>query len=759
VSEFAARTLTEVTSVTSGHDDSEPKTPSIIRSDGRFSCVVDEHPRFHLDALRWFASLTEVAGVIPGDLMVHVVGSESSEVLLYLKAQGVTVRTVEPFDPRSPHCNKIAGALRLADDPIDGMVILCDTDLAVLEDPRRLELPSGAVAGKPVDAPVPPMEVILDIFVASGLDPPPRVRLPWGPNAWTVSGNNNGGLYLVPAPLLPRVACSWARSARWLLDRIELLQEWAIYVDQVAMALALTAEGIESVALDVRWNTPTHDLSRIPPDAPEPAILHYHQEVDRAGLLLPTASGSIDHQIAVANRAIAQVWQRVHPSRTHREWLRLIDGAPNVEHADPDVRTILSELIEVLQPASVLEVGCLDSNFTKGLMIGHHVGIDGSDDVVRRARAAEPDGRFVVGTLAEHHIEADLTVCLGELMLSIEVAEYRTLVELLWKASRRALLISGYEDPNSISDTDTQFHEPLSVTLHHVAPNAEIYPVKHDGRVATFVALKSPVDKHPRDYVASTLAPLVARHPNPLSLVTLRLHARRTTGFYPDHAPRLWEYPVVAGLVADHLPPGSRLLDVGAGVTPLAPFLTSQGYTIDTVDPSETIRTWPPQPDWNEWDFLDYGTAGLAHRSWNCTVGELPVRPTFDGAYSVSVIEHVPAESRRALLADMSARTRLGGLVVLTIDLLRGGDDLWNRNLGVEVEDFDTHGSFQDVIAECAAVGLELFRDDVVRDWGDTRVDIGLLAMRQTRPPLSRRWRGIGQGILSRVRARERQTR
>ena len=32
---------------------------------GVFSCVVDQHPRFHLEALRWFASLTTVAGVDP----------------------------------------------------------------------------------------------------------------------------------------------------------------------------------------------------------------------------------------------------------------------------------------------------------------------------------------------------------------------------------------------------------------------------------------------------------------------------------------------------------------------------------------------------------------------------------------------------------------------------------------------------------------------------------------------------------------------
>ena len=329
-----------------------------------------------------------------------------------------------------------------------------------------------------------------------------------------------------------------------------------------------------------------------------------------------------------------------------------------------------------------------------------------------------------------------------------------TVVELAWRTTRQALVVSGNEDPDSGRDPALEFHEPLSATLRQVAPTAEIYPVASNPSVTTFVVLRAPEDNHPRDYAPGTLAPLVGRHPDPLSLITMRLHARRTTGFYPDHAPRLWEYPVVAQLVAEHLPPGSRLVDLGAGVTPLAPFLTSRGYVIDTVDPSPIIRTWPPQPEWNEWDFLDYGAAGLARYSWNCVLGDLPTRPPFDGIYSISVIEHVPATVRRALLADISARTRLGGLVVLTIDLVRGGDALWNLNLGVEVEEPTKHGTLQEVTEECAAVGLELFREDVVRDWGETRVDIGLLALRQTEDRTNGRWRTTKRHVLSRIQRR-----
>jgi hypothetical protein len=289
---------------------------------------VDADPRFHLDALRWYAALTAVAGVAPDDLFVHVVGRGSSDVLAFLRSRGVAVRSVDCFDVRSPHCNKISGALRLAEDGIEGVVVLCDTDVAVLEDPRGLDLDPRSLAGKVVDAPVPPLNVVHRIFAAAGLTAPPPVRLPWGADEWTVSGNNNGGLYLVPSSLLPAVASAWADWARWLIERMELMEEWSKHVDQVSMALALQSEGVTSFPLDVRWNTPVHDPTRIPPDPPVPAVIHYHEEVDRHGLVRRTGKVPIDERIDALNTAVRQVWIEAAPHGTHAAWARPSEPTP-----------------------------------------------------------------------------------------------------------------------------------------------------------------------------------------------------------------------------------------------------------------------------------------------------------------------------------------------------------------------------------------------------------------------------------------------
>jgi SAM-dependent methyltransferase len=155
---------------------------------------------------------------------------------------------------------------------------------------------------------------------------------------------------------------------------------------------------------------------------------------------------------------------------------------------------------------------------------------------------------------------------------------------------------------------------------------------------------------------------------------------------------------------------------------------------VDTVDPSDIHRTWPPEPDWNEWGYLDYAEAGLAHRSWNRPLGELPKSSVFDGVVCVSVIEHIPATGRRALLKAMAARVRPGGVMVLTVDLKPGGMELWNRNMDQIVDKPGRHGTFQDLIAEGSNSGFELVRSETVRKWGDVEVEIGLIVMRRNGP-------------------------
>lgn len=288
--------------------------------DGLISCVIDEDPEFHLEALRWFATATRLASVPPSALRIHVIGDIDSDVVRWLVREGVVVRHVDRFDVRSPHCNKISGALSIAEERFSGVIVLTDADIGFLEDPRALEFAHGSLAGKIVDGPNPRGERLENVFRAAGLPVPGRLRPDFDDSDFTVEGNLNGGFYAMRGPVLSKLAPAWARWARWLLERPELLGESATFTDQVGMALALVSEQVPWHPLGARWNTPTHMAEWLPAHVEPPAIIHYHKEVEPTALLARRGHQVVDRAIDVVNDAVAHVLNTYFPSETFREW-------------------------------------------------------------------------------------------------------------------------------------------------------------------------------------------------------------------------------------------------------------------------------------------------------------------------------------------------------------------------------------------------------------------------------------------------------
>jgi hypothetical protein len=284
-------------------------------SRGVFSCVVDVDPRFHLEALRWYATLSLVVGVDPSELVVHAVGGSETAALGYLRQRGVSVVDVEVFDERSPHCNKIAGASSLARLGVDGVVVLTDTDVVLVEDARGLALGTNEVGFRSVGAGNPPLDVLERLFEAAGVKTPERVPIEFAstPGQRTLSGHGNGGLYAAPGSILPMLTAAWERWARWVLEHRHLLENWSTFVDQVAMTLTLAELDIRPRPLGLEWNFPTNNPRRIPARPPVPAALHYKDNVTEEGLLGPSGSPVVDRRIALANKAIAQVWAEACP--------------------------------------------------------------------------------------------------------------------------------------------------------------------------------------------------------------------------------------------------------------------------------------------------------------------------------------------------------------------------------------------------------------------------------------------------------------
>jgi SAM-dependent methyltransferase len=470
-------------------------------SNGTFSCVVDTDPRFHLDALRWFAALTRVAGVSPRDLVVHAVDGSESDALDYLRARGVRVHAIQTFDPRSRHCNKVAGAVALAaSGNVDGLAVLTDTDVIIAKDPRALRIPEMSIGAKIVDAPNPPLDVLAVAFEAAGLKLPRVVQADFDHSAPTIAGNGNGGIYLVPGPLLPRLASAWSRWARWLLDN-GTLGAYLFFTDQVAMSMALVEEEIAPFPLGREWNFPTHVPEWVSPGAKTPGVVHYHARVEPTGLISTTREPILDEVIARANAAIAKTWHDAFPNRTFWEWRyrsnpALGSGVGSRGAPLAAKQRLLAEVVATVRPASVLDVGCGDGEAARGLLLYGYTGLDVSEEAIRLARLTRPEGTFQVGTIANRIGQADLTICLDVLIHQSSPSEYRDMVTALLRAATRVLLVSGYQRPPLSDSPMVHFHEPLSVTVKRADPRVECHALREEHEITTLAVVKPPFQQN-----------------------------------------------------------------------------------------------------------------------------------------------------------------------------------------------------------------------------------------------------------------------
>ena len=270
---------------------------------GRIVCVAEADQRFRDQTIRWFLSLTQSAKVPVERLSLVFAGvSEPPAWSMPFRRAGLDIGTVSRFDGRSPHCNKIE-ALTYAMKLTTGPVVVTDCDVAFLEDPLGFPQATDAVSAKPVDRSNPPLRILDAVLREADLPKPRTTRIAAKPWQRTYQGNCNGGLTIVGPGIAGRFSERFAFRARWLLDRRELLEAWAVHIDQVAMFLAIVDLRLRVVPLSTRHNFPMH---RRPPLLPvSPAALHYHDRVDGQGALLPVGRSAVDGRIHEVNRIYA----------------------------------------------------------------------------------------------------------------------------------------------------------------------------------------------------------------------------------------------------------------------------------------------------------------------------------------------------------------------------------------------------------------------------------------------------------------------
>jgi len=677
-----------------------------------YSCVVDGAGPYPYQATLLVRSLIELAGVAPGEIVAHIVTGADPAVARELGRHGVATRSVAPFG--HPYCNKLQQLRHLAERPADRTILL-DTDIFAL---RPLDLPaSDAIQGKIVDVALPPLRVIRGIAAEAGLEiPPARTDLR---GEETVAGNFNGGLYVIPGPLLAPLADGWERWARWCLERLPLFESWTAHVDQIAFAFAVRELGLPIAPLGRAWNMPTHQG---PADVEEPVrLLHYHRHVDEDLELRPTGGPGVDAEIARANEAIRRWRLENGTGPLFRQAREATEGRARSGGRDgagrERLRATLRHVIRHLEVRSVVAVGAADPEILRE--IDAEVAITVADRV--------GDEPAVSGIIVSPAPLADLAVCLDHLPHLVDPESYRSAVAKTVASGRTASLLSGFDAPPPGGPGSRRFHEPLIETIRRL-PGVAAIPLAMDGDAVVYLVMADREDDHPRQIGAATLTRAVALgRADPGLLLECLATSRRELGFFPDHAPRCIEYPWVLERVRRS---GERLrvADVGAGVNVLPLLLADDGHSVTTIDPHPDRRELADRDTWNEWGFLDYGQLRPGITSVRERFETYAPGAALDAIYSVSVIEHLPAGVRRAWVGRMSELLKPGGRLLLTVDLVPFTRALWRWSEDAEVEPAAAHGTIDDLVAELAAAGLVVDELEVIPFLEGSRVGIACIA-------------------------------
>jgi SAM-dependent methyltransferase len=450
-----------------------------------WSCVVDDTPQIWSSITPWLATAIELAGIDPARIHVHHACDLRPEIAALCASLGVRTIAVAPFDARSPHCNKIRQCV--SDFADADRVVLTDVDIAFASRPP-LEQIKGAVAGKMVDCPNPPIEVLDRVFVEAGLCRPKACSgVFWrSGQGWTgfesLLGNFNGGLYVVDAVRLSALGARWAYWARWLMERLPLLGRWRVHADQVSFCLALAESGLETDVLADTWNFPVHLPA--PPGEGEPIVLHHHGRLDAHLRLEPVAEPRARPAIERVNRAIERFQRRYFDNRSF--WNHRYSHHPELGSglgSRGDVLQLKQDLLAALIPAhgglSVLDWGCGDLEVVRGFPWRDYVGVDTSTEALRIAREKRPDWSFATPAVfdADDGQRRDIVLCLDVLIHQPTHAEYSALVRKLVALGRRGVLVAGFDRDPGIRSHITYFPEPLGETLAALPGVSAVVPL------------------------------------------------------------------------------------------------------------------------------------------------------------------------------------------------------------------------------------------------------------------------------------------
>ena len=683
-----------------------------------YSAVVDPKGLFPAQAERLVYSLTGLCEVKPEQIVLHVVGEIPSTFQRSFERLGVELVPVSSF-PGNPYCNKLQQLPALLNRKFEDVVLL-DCDVVVLEPPPRA---IGKLSGKAVDFGNPPINILESVFS--------KAKLPlklWTtdidqlPTAWA---NCNGGVYIIDHDLMSQLAAAWTHWSHWCMENSEVFKDFVHHVDQVSFAMAVASEGLPFEPLDPRFNFPSHVMQYVERDC-DPAVIHYHRAIDDQQFLQPVEG------LQMVNKAITRVNQLLQIKRRSRFENSFFWNARYLQHTElgsgvgsrgailDKKISVIKEVIKILSPLKVADIGAGDGNTVSQIPKDVYLcGFDVapvSEDIYRESR----DGNdWQLYDICESPLQGgiwDLVICLDLLIHYSSMSEYQSAIENLTK-SESPLLVSGFDAIPVANGPMTYFHEPLSFSLQN--QGYLTIPICAYRGLTMFLAFPKGYFctkfRLPEDLMVSAIPYLE----DPIHVLTCVQNSFERLGFFPIHLPRLIEYSWI--LKRMNLIKDARVVDAGAGLSILPFMLADLGHTVTTIDSNKEDRTRTDQKTWNEWGFLDYSS--LDPRISSLNIGfESNKISELDVVLSVSVIEHLPSEVRKRWIEKASEQLVLGGLLLLTVDLIPFTNRLWNYSQGELVDLEESHGSIDDLLSEIKGYGFNIINCEITNYLPRSRV-------------------------------------
>ncbi|HEX7151440.1 MAG TPA: sulfotransferase [Thermoanaerobaculia bacterium] len=235
-----------------------------------------------LRSLRWFGGALSNARVV-----VCGVGELEANARATLESLGAEVRTVSRFHARNPTANRHQLIASLLDEPED-VYILLDCDTLIVQDPSRY-LRDDVFQAKIAPGATVTDAVFERLFAHFGIPKPPRSRTTALTGEATIP-YYNGGVLVLPKPIIRTLAPVWRRFNQELADHPELVSNSVRHMHQASLALALAQTGVPCADLPEEMN---HQINATHFAAPrwfvdtDPVILHYHHLATDDGFLMP----------------------------------------------------------------------------------------------------------------------------------------------------------------------------------------------------------------------------------------------------------------------------------------------------------------------------------------------------------------------------------------------------------------------------------------------------------------------------------------